>query len=127
MDSLVAVDELRHAEVARERAQHVSFVASKIGARAYVLDHFSNRLPGRVIKILVKANRHQVCRIFGEGPFYLHNGFVGLYDVKCVGMRETISPPFAMSTFFLSFSHPWDHRKGPRISHSVCWNMIYDA
>src|SRR6267142_4485878 len=56
VDPLVAVDELRHAQVAGERAQHVSLVASEIGARADVLDHFSDGLLGRVIEILVKAN-----------------------------------------------------------------------
>jgi hypothetical protein len=56
MDPLVAVDELRHTQVAGERAQHVSLVASEIGALADVFDHFSDGLLGRVIEILVKAN-----------------------------------------------------------------------
>src|SRR3979490_2050914 len=56
MDPLVAVDELRHTQVAGERAQHVSLVTSEIGARADVFDHFSDGLLGRVIEILVKAN-----------------------------------------------------------------------
>jgi hypothetical protein len=56
MDPLVTVDQLRHTQVAGERAQHVSLVASEIGARADVFDHFSDGLLGRVIEILVKAN-----------------------------------------------------------------------
>ena len=53
MNAFVAVDQLRYAQVARERAQHIGFVARQIGARAHVFDHLPYRLLGRVVEIFV--------------------------------------------------------------------------
>jgi hypothetical protein len=53
MNSLVAVNELGHAQVTGERAQHISLVTSEISTSAEVLDHFSDGLLRRVVEILV--------------------------------------------------------------------------
>ena len=68
VNAFIAVNKLGHAQVARERAQHVSFVARQIGARANVFDHLPYRLFGRVVEIFVEADGYQMGRTFGKRP-----------------------------------------------------------
>src|ERR1700704_6525804 len=72
VNALVAVHQLGHAQITRERAQHVSFIAREVGSRTNMLHHFAHRLLGGVIEILVEANRHEVRGTFRERPFDFH-------------------------------------------------------
>ena len=67
VNALVAVNQLGHAEIARERAEHIGLIARQIGSRANMLDHFAYGLFGSVIEILVEADgvAEVECRNFG--------------------------------------------------------------
>ena len=56
MHALVAVHGLRHAQVAGQRAEHVSLVARQVGARADLAHHLAHRLLRRVVQVLVEAD-----------------------------------------------------------------------
>src|SRR3954462_9764705 len=66
--ALVAVHRLRDPEVAGERAEHVGLVARQVGAAADVGHHLAHGLLGRVVEVLVEADRDQVGRALGERP-----------------------------------------------------------
>src|ERR1700730_15896591 len=60
MNALVAIDKLRHTKITGERAKHIGLIARQVRTVANVLDHLTHSLLGRVVQILVKADRHQV-------------------------------------------------------------------
>ncbi len=69
---LVAVDHLRDTEVSGKRAHHIRLVARQLCALADVAHHLARRLLGRVIEVLVQADRDEVRLGLGKWPLQVH-------------------------------------------------------
>ena len=66
--TLVAVDELRDAQIAGERAEHIGLVAGDRLVRSQIASPFRAPPAWRRRRVLVETDRHQVCGAFGERP-----------------------------------------------------------